>query len=249
MKTTAIVALVAIMAGSVVFAEEEKRCFELRTYYAAPGKLEALNARFREHTLKLFEKHGMENIGYWTPVENPDNQLIYLLAFPNREAATQSWKNFRADPAWLEVVKQTEAGGRLVTKVDSIYLAATDFSPPAKPLQADPARVFELRTYTAAPGKLGGLQARFRDHTVALFTRHGMVNFGYWTPLDSKRGAESTLIYLLAHKDREAAAASFEAFRKDPEWLKAKAESEKNGPLATKVESVFLRPTDYSPSR
>src|ERR1043165_2758483 len=73
--------LFAIAAG----APGENRCYELRTYYAAPGKLDALNARFRDHTMKIFEKHGMINVGYWTPVENPDNKLIYVLAFPSRD--------------------------------------------------------------------------------------------------------------------------------------------------------------------
>ena len=117
------------------------------------------------------------------------------------------------------------------------------------PSKADPARVFELRTYKAASGKLNNLLARFRDHTLALFTKHGMTNFGYWTPADPKQGADDTLVYLLAHKSKEAAAASFAAFRADPAWTKAKAESEKDGALTTKVESVFLQPTDYSPAR
>jgi len=249
MKTILLSACLVAMTATAFAAERDTRVFELRTYYAAPGKLEALNARFRDHTCKLFEKHGMANIGYWMPLENPDNKLIYLLAYPNREAARQAWKDFGADPAWKEVVKETEANGRLVTKVESVYLAPTDFSPLVTPAKADPARVFELRTYKAAPGKLADLLARFRNHTLALFTKHGMTNFGYWTPLDAKQGADDTLIYLLAHKSKEAGAASFAAFRDDPDWVKAKAESEKNGSLTTKVESVLLQPTDYSLAR
>ena len=107
-------------------------------------------------------------------------------------------------------------------------------------------RVFEIRTYTAAPGKLDALNARFRNHTVKLFEKHGMTNIGYWTPQDPPL-AENTLIYVLAHKDREAAKQSWDAFRKDPTWLKARTESEAQGPLTTKVESVFLDATDYSP--
>ena len=107
-------------------------------------------------------------------------------------------------------------------------------------------RVFELRTYTAAPGKLEALNKRFRDHTVRLFTKHGMTHVGYWTPADQPL-ADNTLIYVLAHSSREAAAKSWEAFRKDPEWLKARDESQKDGSLTTKVDSVFMKPTDYSP--
>jgi len=106
-------------------------------------------------------------------------------------------------------------------------------------------RVFELRTYTTPPGKLEALKTRFRDHTLKLFEKHGMTNVGYWVPQD-KPLADTTLIYVLAHSSREAAAKSWAAFRTDPDWVKAKAESEKDGSLTTKVESVFMNPADFS---
>lgn len=109
------------------------------------------------------------------------------------------------------------------------------------------ARVYELRTYTAHPGKLDALHARFRNHTNHLFVKHGMTLIGYWTP--SEDGAEDTLIYLLAHENRDAAKASWRAFANDPDWKKAYAESRADGPLVKKVESRFLNPTDYSPLR
>ena len=107
-------------------------------------------------------------------------------------------------------------------------------------------RVFELRTYTAAPGKFDALHTRFRDHTVRLFTKHGMTHVGYWTPADAPLAA-NTLIYVIAHQSREAAKKSWAGFRSDPEWIKVRDESQKDGSLTTKVESVFLNPTDYSP--
>jgi hypothetical protein len=107
-------------------------------------------------------------------------------------------------------------------------------------------RVFELRTYTAAPGKFEALNKRFRDHTLRLFTKHGMTHVGYWTPQDEPLKG-NTLIYVLAHQSRDAAKKSWEAFRSDPEWIKARDESQKDGSLTTKVESVFLDPVDYSP--
>ena len=107
-------------------------------------------------------------------------------------------------------------------------------------------RVFELRTYTAAPGKLDALHKRFRDHTVKLLSKHGMSHVGYWAPADAPL-AENTLIYVLAHPSREAAKKSWDAFRADPDWIKARDESQKDGSLTTKVESVFMNPTDYSP--
>ena len=109
-------------------------------------------------------------------------------------------------------------------------------------------RVFEIRTYTAPPGKLDALHARFRDHTMRLFARHGMTNVGYWIPTDSVR-SKNTIIYILAYPSREAARASWAAFGRDPEWRQVRAESEANGPIVERVESVFMTPTDYSPIR
>lgn len=108
-------------------------------------------------------------------------------------------------------------------------------------------RVFELRTYTASPGKLAALNARFRDHTIAIFKRHGMEVVGFWEPLDKEAGAGEKLVYILAHQSRAAAEASWKSFREDPEWVKVKADSEEGGALTTRIESVFLAGTDYSP--
>ncbi len=110
-------------------------------------------------------------------------------------------------------------------------------------------RVFEMRTYVASPGKMDALHARFRDHTNTLFVKHGMELVGYWTPTAGEN-ADLTLIYILAHKSEAAAKASWDAFRNDPDWQKARADSEKDGvKLAAKVESRFLKPTDYSPMK
>ena len=107
-------------------------------------------------------------------------------------------------------------------------------------------RVFEIRTYTTHPGKLDALNARFRNHTVGLFKKHGMTNVGYWTPQDAPL-SENTLIYVLSHRSRDAARQSWDAFRKDPDWVKARTESEAQGPIVLKLESVFMSATDYSP--
>ena len=107
-------------------------------------------------------------------------------------------------------------------------------------------KVYELRTYTAAPGKLSDLESRFRDHTVRLFEKHGMTNVGYWVATDAPL-SENTLLYVLEYDSREAATASWDAFREDPEWKEARAASERNGGLVSGVESVFMKATDYSP--
>jgi hypothetical protein len=109
----------------------DARVFELRTYYAAPGKMEALHARFRDHTCKLFKKHGMTIIGFWSPTDpkEAEKTLVYVLAFPSREAATKSWKAFQADPDWQAAKAASEKDGKLVAKVESVFLNATDYSP------------------------------------------------------------------------------------------------------------------------
>jgi hypothetical protein len=107
-------------------------------------------------------------------------------------------------------------------------------------------RVFEMRTYTTLPGRLPNLLARFRDHTTALFEKHGMTNVGYWTPIEGQEGAGNTLVYMLAHASADAAKKSFDAFRADPAWVKARTESEKDGKIVDKVVSVMLQATDFS---
>jgi len=227
--------------------------YELRTYTATPGNLDKLLARFRDHTLRIFEKHGMKNIGYSVPTDQADGageKLVYLIAHASREAAKQSWKNFSADPEWKEVSAKSQIAGKIVAKVESVFLTPTDFSPALAKYQGAP-RLFELRTYTTPAGKIAALDARFRDHTIALFAKHGMTNLGYYHPTDPDKGAGQTLIYFLAHANREAATKSWAAFRADPVWVAAKAASEKaaGGPLTISdgVKSVFLTPTDFSP--
>lgn len=107
--------------------------YELRIYHANPGKLDALNARFRDHTLKLFEKHGMRNVAYWVEqptAESPDGKVIYVLAFPSREARGASWASFVADPEWQEVAANSEVGGKLIARIDSTLMSLADYSPP-----------------------------------------------------------------------------------------------------------------------
>jgi hypothetical protein len=133
---TALALAAAGAAAPALAAEKEDRkvdtrVFELRTYHAAPGKMDALNARFRDHTNKLFKKHGMQIIGFWQPADpkQADQTLIYILAFPSKEAAQKSWQAFRDDPEWKAVKDASEKDGKLVDKVESVFLNPTDYSP------------------------------------------------------------------------------------------------------------------------
>lgn len=243
--------LTALLPAALAAGEKDGRLYEMRIYYAAPGKLEALHGRFRDHTMKLFENHGMANIGYWVPLDNKENKLVYIIAHKDRDARDKAFKAFGADPAWQKVKKDTEKEGKLVAKVEEIFMTATDYSPPIKAASSGGERVFELRTYISSPGNLDHLNARFRDHTVKLFEKHGMTNIGYWTLAKGEKGADEKLIYILAHKSHEAGKASFAAFGKDPAWTAARMASEKKagGSLTAKggVRSEYLRATDYSP--
>jgi hypothetical protein len=105
--------------------------YELRIYHVVPGKLDELLARFRDHTMKIFDRHGMKSVAYWTPVDDPHkvNTLVYILQHPSRAAADTNWSAFRDDPEWKSVKAKSEENGKLVEKVDSTYMRLTDFSP------------------------------------------------------------------------------------------------------------------------
>ncbi len=247
-------AAVMLFACSAVQAAADARVFELRIYTCNEGKLPDLLTRFRDHTCKIFEKHGMENVGYWVPMDKENGSettLIYIIAHKSAAAAKASWAAFSKDPEWQAVAKASEVNGKILAKPpESTYMTATDYSAAITKGAGTAERVFELRIYTCNPGKLPVMESRFRDHTVALFAKHGMTNIGYWTPIAGQKGAGIKLIYILAHPSKEAGMKSFDDFRADPDWKQAKADSEKDGPLTVKpdgVKAVYMKATDFSP--
>lgn len=248
-QATLVLALVGLSSLSSAAWAEDKAVYELRTYTTAPGKLAVLVERFGKHNLPLFEKHGIKLVGAWTPAKPDDlgDRLVYLVSFPSRQAAETAWRAFSSDPEWQAIFgKEKEEHGTVVTKVENFFLAPTDYSP--TPTGSDGAHLYELRTYTASPGKLDALNSRFRQHTLGLFSKHGMTNVVYMVPTDDEHGADDTLVYFLAHADQAAADASWKGFRDDPEWQKVRAASEADGTrLAAKVVSVYLKPTAFSP--
>jgi hypothetical protein len=252
MKSYRSLTLLFLLLSQALVLATDAKVYELRTYVTNEGKLPDLLKRFRDHTCSLFEKHGMENIGYWVPVDAKDgaeNTLIYVIAHQSRDAAKASWAAFQADPDWKAAAKASEANGKILAqKPGSVFMDATDYSCAIKP-EVKGGRIFELRTYTAAEGKLPALHQRFRQHTCALFTKHGMTHIGYWQPQAENNVASNQLIYVLAHTSADAHKASFDAFRADPAWIAAKETSEKQGPLTVKdgVKSVLMQATDFSP--
>ena len=135
-RSSVILALGLVLGASLQWvraadAAPAGRVFELRTYHTFPGRLDALHKRFREHTLKMFEKHGMTNVAYWTFQDSPakEHTLIYVISHASREQAKKNWDEFRNDPEWKAVAAASEADGKIVEKVDSVFVDATDYSP------------------------------------------------------------------------------------------------------------------------
>jgi hypothetical protein len=228
--------------------------YELRIYTINPGKVEDLHNRFRNHTLRLFKKHGIESVGYWMPADPSDLRLHFLLRYPNRDAREAGWKAFMADPDWQAAYKASEAAGPILAKgPEVLFLEETDYSPGVRMGNVSKGGVWELRDYTTPAGRLPNLDARFRNHTVGLFAKHGMGNQGYFHRTAGEPGADTRLIYFLTHKSKDAAKASFDSFRQDPAWTAAREASEKaaGGSLTVPdgVKSLFLLPTDYSPTK
>ncbi len=136
MRTLTLTLAALVLAALPAAAEEKEkdvkkddtRYFEMRTYHAASGKIDALNTRFREHTNKLFKKHGMDIIGFWIDTKRPD-VLVYMLAYPSKEARQKSWDAFQADPEWKKAKDESEKDGKLVDNVEQMFLTPTDYSP------------------------------------------------------------------------------------------------------------------------
>jgi hypothetical protein len=141
MTTKIVAAIVLLLTGYAVgrasstpvsaAAMQAGHVYELRTYTATEGKLAAVNARFRDHTRQIFEKHNMKSVGYWIPLEAPlsDTTFVYILEHPSREEARKNWAAFNADPEWIKAKGESEAGGKIVAKAESLFLTPTDYSP------------------------------------------------------------------------------------------------------------------------
>ncbi|RYG04493.1 MAG: NIPSNAP family protein [Chitinophagaceae bacterium] len=241
--------LIALLFPILSIAQQkDTKMYELRVYYCHPGKLDDLVKRFTDHTAGLFEKHGMVNVGYWIPVDNQDNALYYVLSFPNRESRDKSWAAFNNDPVWKDVAKKSEESGKIIKNIVSTFMSAAPVSPAITKSSGKTDRSFELRTYTPEPGRLDELVNRFKNHSIALLKKHGATHIAYWITQEEPE-APSKLIYMLAFPSVDQGKASWDAFRKDPEWIKAKAESEKDHPIVQKTESIFMKPTSFSTIR
>ncbi|MDD9894173.1 MAG: NIPSNAP family protein [Gammaproteobacteria bacterium] len=135
MKTSAVslISLIIGLGAGIFFSTsaQDQKVFELRTYTATPGNLDNLHARFRDHTTRIFRKHGMEVIGYWSPTseEEREDTLVYLLGHDSQEAANASWQAFIADPEWERVAEESNRNGQILGGIERKYMVATDYSP------------------------------------------------------------------------------------------------------------------------
>ena len=132
MFTKLIVASVLVSAGFAVgrASQPPSHIYELRIYTPAEGKLDAVNARFRDHTRTIFDRHHMKSVGYWLPTDGPHaGKLVYILEHASQEEANKNWAAFNADPEWVKVKAESEANGKLVTNVERTFMAPTDYSP------------------------------------------------------------------------------------------------------------------------
>jgi heme-degrading monooxygenase HmoA len=248
MQKSLLISLV-LLSFLIIFSSFRKSpiLYELRIYHCEPGKLHDLEQRFKNHTMALFEKHGMTNIAYWKPTKENNNSLYYILAYKDKESRDESWKNFIADPVWKEVQTKSEENGKILTKIESIFMTINeDLSKPSKKLSKllSSNQTYEMRTYYLLPGRYKNIVARFKDHTRKILKSHGMGNIVYFDTIE-KDGAQPKLLYFLEHKDEEAAKQSWDAFRADPKWIKARDASEVSGKIVEKVESVYLTKADF----
>lgn len=240
--------LCLLVISSVAFAQNpqgiKSNYFEIRKYYAHEGKLDDLIARFENHTFGLFEIHGMENIAYFVPTENEDNSLTYIMGYPDKASRDRMWENFINDLEWQKAYAASTADGALVKSIEQTFMVfAPGLNELPKPM---PSGVIQLRTYTCFDGKIYDIQKRFKDHTQALFAKQDLRNYPYWVTVEDD-GSQSKLVYLLGHRDKAAFDFAFQAFLKDPEWIKARDASEASGKIVEKVDAVMLKTLPISP--
>jgi len=214
--------------------------YEKRVYKAVPGKLPAINARFANHTCAFFKEFDIGMVGFWNDEIGASNQMTYITSFDSMADRDEKWTAFGAHKPWNEVRAETEVDGPLVAQVFSSFMTLTDYSPQP----SFKTSLQELRIYDAMPGKMPDLNNRFKNHTMALFEKHGIENVAYWTDVV---GTSNRLTYMLGYPDLAGREKGWSGFQSDPAWQTARAASEENGALVRVSKHSMLRLADYSP--
>lgn len=267
---------IAVAMTAVPSLAEDRSLYELQTYAVEDGRLGEVVEVMGDHAVPNWQRHGIELLGAWTPINSADARVVLLFKHADKATATSAWQAFQSDADWRTAIGQLAASGNPIQRVNRFFLTATDYSPSLGEAAATAPRAYELRTYITTPGNLPALHQRFQNHTLDLFSKHGMQNLPYWTiaegestrcgelvsslaavgsepadvdPASSARG--NALVYLLSHASDDARVASFDAFRQDADWKTVLTASEQaaGGPLTAKngVKSLTLQPTAFSP--
>jgi hypothetical protein len=271
---------VALIASTSAIAQSPTaiKLYELRSYMPEPGRQSDVLKLISDGGIPMMAKHGITLAGAWTNVDTSDDRVFTLISHRDKAAADAAQAAFQNDPNWQEMVQKTVVDGKKAVKsLERVFLTVNDYSPALDVKQVGN-RVFELRTYIATKGNLVALNNRFKDHTLGLFTKHGMTNVLYCSVLDGEKltcakllealsplgkanaeidadslAAGNSLVYFITHASPEAAKISFGKFGADEEWKKAYAASQAaaGGSLTVKdgVKSLFLAPTAFSPLR
>jgi hypothetical protein len=268
--------LVLFLCFGMFQATVSAKVYELRTYNVEAGRQADALKLMADHGVGFIKKYNMELVGVWTSTDAADERVFMLVGHENRDAAGKSWSSFQADADWKKAVVGSEKNGvKPVKGFTQTFLSVNDYSPKLDVKKVG-GRVFELRTYIATPNNLAALNNRFRNHTLALFEKHGMTNIIYWSVLEGEKttcgqllnamspvgkaeakvdsemvASPNALVYFITHASQDAAKESFGKFGADPAWQKARTESEAaaGGSLTVPggVKSIFLKPADFSP--
>ena len=266
------------IGGNVLTAQSPSAntLYELRTYVSEIGRQAGVLKLISESGIPMMTKHKLTLVGAWTNVDPKDERVFTLLSHKDKASADAAQAAFQSDPEWNAAIQKSMVDGKKpVASLERIFLSTNDYSP-ALDIKDVGNRVFELRTYVATKGNLPALNARFKNHTVALFAKHGMTNIMYCSVLDGEKltatklleavspngksnaaidadlpAVGNSLVYFITHASPEAAKVNFGKFGADEEWQKAYKASEAaaGGSLTVKdgVKSLFLKPTAFSP--
>ena len=251
--------------------------YELRAYSSELGRQGDVLKLIEKGGMPFMSKHNLNFVAAWTPTDSKDERVYTLISHKDKASCDSNWTAFQNDAGWKDVLQKSAVDGKKPVKsFERIFLTTNDYSPAINVKEVGN-RVFELRTYVASKGNLDGLNARFRNHTLKLFEKHGMTNIVYWSAAAGETltcgkllealspvgkaeakidvndpAAGNSLIYFIAHASEDSAKASFDKFRLDADWDKARKESEANagGKSLTAeggVKSLFLKPVSFSP--
>jgi hypothetical protein len=221
--------------------------FELRVYTVTSNKLDAVLERFKETVDPVRKRHGIETVGYWSnPGATNGGTFVYLMAASSRAELQRKEKVFGADPQFQSgFARSNQKHGKTVDQIVSIPLgvdasAKLDFG------SSEAARAFDLRIYSIVPGKLDAFRARWRDHAVPIYERHGLHSVGWWVALEKDSEGHDQFVCLLAGKSLASIQQSISEFHKDPDWIRIETATEVNGKLRSSVLAHKILPADFS---